>query len=196
MSPDANDWIARYAGQRTPWDHGGPHPQLKAWVASAPGKGRSACVPGCGTAHDAAALAAGGWRTVGIDFVAGAPADQNRATIEGAGGELIVGDALKWRPREGFDLFFEHTFFCAIDPDRRSDWGQLVRRCLRPGGQLLALAFPIGRPGELDGPPFGYEVEDLLAALGEDFDLLEDRAVDLPIADRSWPERWVRCQRR
>jgi methyl halide transferase len=68
---------------------------------------------------------------------------------------------------QGFDYVLEHTCFCAIDPSRRSQYIQLVRQLLKPGGQLIGLFFTHSRP---DGPPFGVTPTAILADFEPDFD--------------------------
>ena len=63
-----------------------------------------------------------------------------------------------------FDWIFEHTCFCALQPDRRPDYVDALHRLLHPGGQLLAIFFcqasgPEERPEQ--GPPFAIKVAEL-----------------------------------
>lgn len=197
MAPEPFQWSERYAEGTTPWDLGRAHPELESWLAKAgpPAGAGTALVPGCGTAFDAAAIARAGWRVTALDVVPGAPDPANRQVIEEAGGEVRIADALAFEPPAPYQLIFEHTFFCAIEPGQREAWGQLMRRCLAPDGELAALVFPIDRPLDLGGPPFGYGPADLLAALGSGFTLVEDRPVERAVKDRSWEERWLRVRR-
>lgn len=43
-----------------------------------------------------------------------------------------------------FSFAFDYTFFCAIPPSLRAKWGQRYGEVVRPGGLLVALAFPLG----------------------------------------------------
>lgn len=57
-----------------------------------------------------------------------------------------------------FNLVFDHTFFCAITPQMRSDWGKRMAQLLEKGGYLLTIMYPLARdPSNVDaenGPPF------------------------------------------
>ncbi|THF96885.1 hypothetical protein TEA_022086 [Camellia sinensis var. sinensis] len=58
-------------------------------------------------------------------------------------------DFFTWRPTELFDLIFDYTFFCAIEPDMRSAWASQMRDLLKPDGELITLIYeeflnPIG----------------------------------------------------
>jgi len=183
------NWAERYEAQETPWNVGGPHPELKARFEKRAGE-QSALVPGCGHGHDALFLAQAGLRVVGLDL---SPQVEDLAgeELRAAGGELHVCDALAWQPEEAFDLVFEHTFLCAINPELRSNWAALMQRCVKPGGRVLAVAFPGGKAADLGGPPFGYSVDDMLQLLGASFSKTLDEPVQNGVDRRDWEERWV-----
>ena len=194
------DWSGRYRSGNTPWDIGAPHPELVARLAARssglvpPRRNARALVPGCGRGHDALALARAGWRVDAIDLAPEVEAAL-RAPLEAIGGELFLADALAWRRRRRYALVFEHTFFCALDPALRPDWGALVRRSLAQGGWVHALVFPVGKPSAEGGPPFGVSAADMLAALGPGFELVEDAPVGHAVERRAWPERYARLRR-
>ncbi|MEL7170812.1 MAG: tetratricopeptide repeat protein, partial [Bacteroidota bacterium] len=93
---------------------------------------------------DAIALARRGWQVTALDVVPSLAAEMG-AELERLGGEYVVGDALRLEG-EPFDLVWDHTFFCAIDPGSRAPWGQRVRDLVVPGGRYTALVFPVGKP--------------------------------------------------
>jgi SAM-dependent methyltransferase len=154
----------------------------------------SVLVPGAGTGHDAAALAQAGWRVTAIDIAPAVEAALLRR-LEADRGSVIVGDALGMKVDEPFDLVFDHTFFCAIDPDDRSTFGSMVDRVLTRKGSLISVVYPIGRPNSEGGPPWGFDTEDISAALGEQF-ALEEEAGHMRVAGRRWPHAWTRWARR
>ena len=79
-----------------------------------------AAVPGCGRGHDARALAKAGWQVTGLDI---APSSvlmaQKLAADEALAIDFQQGDFLRDEPPQPFDLLFEHTLFCAINPEHR-----------------------------------------------------------------------------
>ena len=184
--PGAADWALRYLSGTTGWDIGRPHPELIHRMADLGEPGR-AVVPGAGRGHDAGGLADHGWAVTAIDLVE-ALSDTLSVAV-GASGDVFIGDALSWVPHERLDLVFDHTFFCAIGPERRSDFGGWVARVLRPGGLLASVVFPIGKPLEDGGPPFGVSVADLAGAV-PGFDLVTDVAAQYP-GRRAWSTRWA-----
>jgi hypothetical protein len=68
-----------------------------------------------------------------------------------------------------FDFIFDYTFFCAIPPTLRSDWGQKIssRLLSRPHGQLLTFMFPYSTKSKPNspGPPFPVSLQDYRQAL-------------------------------
>ena len=198
MTTCATDWSQRYQSGDTPWDLGGPHPELAARIAAglAPAERgtRRALVPGCGRGHDALALAEAGWLVTALDLV-DPTAGELGAKLARLGGEHRVGDALAHAASRPYELFFEHTFFCAIDPSQRAQWGELVARSLAPGGRLCALLYPVGKVASEGGPPFGVTLDDVLQVLPRTFRPRLDELVSHGIARRNWPERWAELER-
>ena len=193
------DWQTRYAEDHTPWDLGGPHPELVDWLAG-PGadfaRGR-ALVPGCGKGNDALCLARAGFTVDAVDIVDLCGPHFVEQLTE-LGGSFHVDNVLTMAPAEDerWDFAYEHTIFCAIDPDQRADFGAAMARCIRPGGHLLSFLFPTDKPLDAGGPPHRATPADLAAALGEAFELVEDAEVPPYEPERNWIERRLLFRRR
>eukprot|EP00802_Teleaulax_amphioxeia_P026384 Tamp_27439.p1 GENE.Tamp_27439~~Tamp_27439.p1 ORF type:complete len:155 (-),score=21.57 Tamp_27439:63-527(-) len=70
-------------------------------------------------------------------------------------------------PPGGFDLIYDYTFLCALDPPMRQQWAETMKRLLKPTGQLVTLIFPLG--DYAGGPPHAMSkdlVSDLLINQG------------------------------
>lgn len=68
-----------------------------------------------------------------------------------------------------FDLLYEYVTYCAIEPSKRNQFIDLVKRLLKPGGRFITVLFPIdGRGG---GPPFSVNQEEFIRNLSADFKL-------------------------
>lgn len=68
-------------------------------------------------------------------------------------------------------------FLCALQPSERPRWAKRMAQLLAPGGQLICLEFPSGKPLSQQGPPWGVwpEVyEALLANPGEPIEYTDD----------------------
>lgn len=179
---EQNDWESRYQGKDTPWEKGEPAPGLVDFLDRNPllAKGQVA-VPGCGTGHDARTWARGGFDVFGADFAPSAiRLCEERTRAAGLQIRFARQDFLADDPPGQFDWLFEHTLFCAIQPDRRPDYVAAARRWLKPGGQFLAIHYMIR---DTDGPPFGTTQPELMELFTPHFELLEGWV------PRSYPNR-------
>ncbi|TFB07298.1 putative thiol methyltransferase 2 [Trichoderma ghanense] len=159
---------------------------------------RLALVPGCGLGHDVLLLSALGYDVVGLDYSAralelareikaradaeGRYAEYHRDGIGSGRVTWVSGDffGTGWEADAGaskFDLIFDYTFLCALQPSERPRWAKRMSQLLCPGGQLICLEFPSGKPLSLQGPPWGVwpEVyEALLEHPGEPIEYADD----------------------
>ncbi len=167
--PDIDFWQERFASGRTPWDRGAPNPHLARWIDDgvfAPGA--SVVVPGCGTGHELAPLAAQGCRVTGIDYSARA-LTLARASLAAAGkrAELIDADVLGWQPLAPVDAVYEQTCLCALHPDHWVAYARQLARWLAPGARLAALFMQIrrdgAREGRIEGPPYHCDINAMRA---------------------------------
>jgi len=165
-----------------PWEKGAPSPGLVEFLVAHPKlAGRTVCVPGCGTGHDVRAWARAGFEPLGLDI---APSAIRLATRRTRAAKLkanfALADFLFDTPPRRFDWVFEHTLFCAIQPDQRDDYVRAVLRWLKPKGHYLAVNYLIP---DKDGPPFGTTRAELWKRFSPRFDLLQEWV------PRSYPNR-------
>ncbi|MFN0069549.1 MAG: methyltransferase domain-containing protein [Limisphaerales bacterium] len=181
MNPPT-DWEARYATGDMPWEKGEPSPGLVDFLAAHPDLPRgTVLVPGCGTGHDALALAAAGFLVTGLDVAPSAVRlATERTRAAGLRAEFRRGDFLRDEPPAAFDLVFEHTLFCAIQPAERELYVAALRRWLRPGGRFLAVHYMIR---DEEGPPFGCTQAELMERFLPHLELLKGWV------PRSYPNR-------
>jgi SAM-dependent methyltransferase len=176
------DWEARYESGDMPWEKGEPSPGLVDFLGAHPQLPRgTVCVPGCGTGHDARTWANAGFETFGYDLAPSAVRlSREKSAAAGIPARFERADFLTDPAPQRFDWLFEHTLFCAIDPNRRDDYVQALLRWLKPNGQFLAVFYLIP---EEDGPPFGTTREEVMRRFSPYFELLEEWV------PRSYPNR-------
>jgi SAM-dependent methyltransferase len=149
-------------------------------------------VPGGGRGHDAILLAQ---RGLDVDLVDFAPAALEAAASLAAGAGAVIHThlqdyfSLPGMPyhRERYDLIWEYTFFCAIDPSLRKAYAQAALNLLKPGGLLVGLFFPL--ESDKPGPPFLVsrdEVRELFSSFSEGRIEEPQRSVK-PRAGREFP---------
>lgn len=188
------DWNARYAGGDTPWDKGAPHPILFNDSTKDFLSGR-VLVPGCGTGHDARALAARGLDVTGLD-ISPVALGRARAAHFPANLQYVIGSLfdLSSDMKAAFDGVFEHTCFCAIDPARRADYAASVASALKRGGRLLAVFF-LDPGNDGDGPPFGCTRSEIDAFFRPYFRVLREESVIPTFAGREGRELLILMER-
>lgn len=182
----AEFWDLRYGARFVPWDAGRVPARLAAFAAAWQGP-RKVLVPGCGSAHDVAFLAAAGWDVLGIDFSDGA-LEAARAVLGPYATRVRHADFFAPIAEAPFDVVYERAFLCALPRRLWADWGRRVGE-LVPRGGVLAGFFYFDE-GER-GPPFPLHAQDELdALLKHAFERTEDATVDDSIPVFAGKERW------
>lgn len=167
----AGAWEVKYQTKGDRWDLGCPSPPFINLLAgsNAPQTGKIA-VLGCGRGHDALLFAESDYKVTGFDFAFSAIAEA-KATAQAREipAQFLQKDifALETEFSNSFDYVLEHTCFCAIDPSLRSQYVEVVKSILRPGGKLIGLFYTHKRPG---GPPFGVKPQEVLDYFSQDFE--------------------------
>jgi thiopurine S-methyltransferase len=173
-------WNERWASGRTGWDMGGPHPLLGRLVDEAKDyrllpDGARILEPGCGRAHNGAALARQGYQVVSSDVSPGAIAAAKELYADVPHLELCVQDAMAVVPawKESFQAVFDRAFLCALPPALRADYVKTVFSHLAPGGLFLSLPFTkvVLEEGR-SGPPFALTMSELTELLSSGFSLV------------------------
>ena len=169
MNQTQRDWDELYRLRDTPWEKGRPHPALADFLAENGTLAGDIFVPGCGSGHDVRALSNANNRVLGVDIATRAIAKANARPRIG-NEKYLIADLFDLPPEfnHRFDWIFEHTCFCAIDPDRRGDYVKTMLRLLKPGGKFLGIFF-INPDHDEDGPPYRVSVEELDGYFGERF---------------------------
>lgn len=109
---------------------------------------------GVRSGHDAREFARRRFSVVAADFAVEATRAMRALAEPAAHVEIVPSDIflLPYALDASFDYVLEYVCFCAIDPQRRPEYADLVARLQKPGGVFIDLAFPLGtRPG---GPPY------------------------------------------
>jgi SAM-dependent methyltransferase len=176
-------WDERFGAGFTPWDEARTPPALTRFLSvHGPALGRRVLVPGCGSGHEIAALAAAGFEVLALDFSAAAVA-QARAHLPAplAARSLRQADYFTFEAalaepaaQPPFDWIYERAFMPALPPARFADWAARTAALVRPGG-LLAGLFIVGAslPQPRSGPPFATTRAELEALLGAAFECID-----------------------
>ncbi len=166
-SPDY--WTEAYTKVSRPgWELDEPNPALVSALPPLKLHPQRVLVLGAGSGNDAAHFASLGHHVTAVDFSDEAIERAQKKFSEQQNLKFVKTDLFSL-PTDyvgNFDMIFEHTCFCAVDPERRSEITKVWRRCLTDTGFLLAIFFTIDRPS---GPPFGATEWELRERLKKSF---------------------------
>ncbi|MAT73883.1 SAM-dependent methyltransferase [Candidatus Poribacteria bacterium] len=168
-------WEGIYHREESPgWDIGQAAPPFVAYLdrekASSSGK---VAVIGCGRGNDVLLFAQRGFEVTAVDFSSSA-IQATRQQIEAAQLQVSLSQQdiftlIESHPNT-FDYVVEYTCFCAIDPDRRPEYVDLVHQILKPNGMLIAIFYLI--PPD-QGPPFGTTEDEIRSLFTGRFEVVE-----------------------
>jgi len=163
----AGDWDLYYENNQDGWDLGGPTPVFKRLASSARFTPGRMLVLGAGRGYDAREFSRHGFQVTAVDFASNAVNEMKRLAEPEAPVEILQQDIFTFPNEydETFDYILEYVCFCAIDPNRRNEYADVVKRLLKPNGLFIDLAFPLD--GRKNGPPFGVSEDELLGLFDE-----------------------------
>ncbi len=145
-------WDSRYESSQTGWDIGYPSTPLVEYFDQLKDKSIKILVPGAGNAYEVEYLHNKGFSNVYLlDFSPKALENFKNRVPDFPEDHLILSDFFKHIGQ--YDLIIEQTFFCALNPDLRPEYGWHVNSLLKEGGKLVGLLFQI--PLYTEHPPFG-----------------------------------------
>ncbi|KAF9284092.1 hypothetical protein BGZ68_004913 [Mortierella alpina] len=173
-------WNELWKRDICPWDKGVPSPALVEVIEQKPIKEQipktgNVLVPGCGRGVDVFYLGNENRKAYGLDIspiaVQLCKDLRTEKGIPEAHADFIVNDFFKFEiPADGFQLVYDYTFFCAIPPSLRPDWGRRMGEIITKGGILITLMYPFG--DHTDGPPFAVTEDHYHSVLDASFECL------------------------
>ncbi len=165
---DARFWTAKYKNQETGWDLGQVSPPLKAYFDQLEDKDLKILIPGGGNAYEAEYLHGNGFKKVYVADLSETPLlNLKRRVPSFPDHHLLHTDFFELKDR--FDLIFEQTFFCALNPNLRSKYAENMSQLLKPSGHLVGLLFDATLNN--DKPPFGGNKKEYKVLFSKYFNL-------------------------
>jgi SAM-dependent methyltransferase len=170
-NPDANRptwWTEMYNSESARWELNAPSHALPTLVPKLKLQRSRILIAGAGSGNDAAWFAQQGHLVTAVDFSeeAIARAKSKYGNVENLKFQQADVFALPDSFTNSFDMVFEHTLYCAINPARRNDLVKVWRRVLTDQGHLMGVFFAFDKPY---GPPFGGSEWEIRARLGKGF---------------------------
>ena len=186
-------WNKLYREKSTHWDIGAPTPILTDFLKNRPNLG-NVCVLGSGNGHDALEFAQYGHTVYAVDFaeepILNLKSLSQRKKIDI---NLINEDIFKLGSMYNnfFDLVFEYTCYCAINPNRRKEYFELNHRILKKGSRLFGIFLPLDREISNEGPPFGVSISEIESLINGKFKIVVNKFSDLSISPRANREKLI-----
>lgn len=156
MSFSKEYWNKRYLDGKDGWDIGEISSPLKEYFKQLGDKEMRILIPGCGNAYEAIYLLNEGFTNVYVLDYSDVVMDRFRKAFPMfPGSHMITADFFEHTGQ--YDLIVEQTFFCALQPEQRSEYARQMHALLAPGGRLSGLLFTAEFK---EGPPFGGTTEE------------------------------------
>ena len=190
-------WENRYQTGDMQWEKGAPSPGLVDFLATNPDLTRgTVAVPGCGSGHDVREFARAGYDAFGFDLAPSAISlAETKTKAAGLKAKFTLADFLHDEPPQKFDWLFEHTLFCAIQPQERDNYVRAVLNWLKPESIYLAVNYVLIENDDGNGPPWSTSREEQRERFTPHFELVAEW-VPRSYANRTGRERMFYWRRK
>ena len=193
-------WDNRYKTNEFSWDLGKPTPYFVDWSNSIKNKSsKNILIPGCGLGHDAIFLSKCGFNVYACDFSDTALKVLSMKNKESnTNVKLISMDFfnLPGKYSNFFDFILEYTFYCAINPNKRSLYIESCNNLLNKDGRLIGIMLPVGNDSVSSNPPFKVTLNELKINFSVFFKLLKLVPNSLSVEKRKGIEYIVQYQKK
>ena len=185
-------WEDIYLEDDAGWDLGESTPVFDKISDALPlGK---VCIIGCGRGYDAVMFSQKGFEVTAIDFAPSAISTlQSLASGAGVMINIVETDIFLLTSQFSceFDYVIEQTCFCAINPSRREEYEQLVKTIIKPNGKLIGLWFPLDKPMDDGGPPWGTTISEVKSIFYDGWKIEKEEFSELSILPRKNREKLI-----
>ncbi|MEN8885238.1 MAG: methyltransferase, partial [Winogradskyella sp.] len=129
---------------------------LKTYIDQLTDKTLKILIPGAGNSYEAEYLWQNGFKNIYVLDFAKQPLDNIKQRIADFPSEQLL--QLNFFDLDNtFDLILEQTFFCALNPNLRTDYVDKMHQLLVNNGKLVGLFFNFELTNS--GPPFGGSLD-------------------------------------
>ena len=185
-------WDKLYIDNKTGWDLGEPTAVFTNIAKEIrPG---NLCILGCGYGYDAIMFSQNGFNVTAVDFAPTPIKYINEKATELSLDIITIQEnifSLSPRLDNHFDYIIEQTCFCAIDPQKRIVYHDLVYNLLKPGGSIIGLWFPIGKALSEGGPPFSVSEKEVKLLFDNGWDMEKEEFPNNSAVSRLGKEKLI-----
>jgi len=167
MSGLTPNWEELYQMDDTGWDRGDVSPALSIWLDKGVLDGsKNIIIPGCGRGYEVVELAKRGFNVTALDLAPSPISHLDKTLGEmGVKASTLCTDIFDYKNSGAFDVVYEQTCLCAIQPSQREAYADAVYDWLKPKGKLLLSMMQKGVAG---GPPFHCDWLDMRQLFTDD----------------------------
>ena len=187
-------WDECYQNNDTGWDLGKPTPIFVDWCNNL-NSSKKICVPGSGNGYDSLYFASKGHQVTAIDF-SGEPIKRLKKYAKKNNLDITVLQKnifdLNIELQNSFDYIVEYTCYCAIDPEMRNKYINVMYDLLKDKGEFIGIFFPLNKDISEGGPPFGVNLSETISQFLNKFKLVNSIEHPLSIKPRKGNEQFVR----
>lgn len=163
-------WDGKYNSSDLGWDMGKAHPYLDTVLSQVKLMRSKILVLGAGRSHDANFFADQGHIVTAVDISQKAIDAAKEIYPETEHLKYQLCDAFKLKELgETYDLIWDHTFYCAIPPQRRTELVKLWYDLLNEQGKVSGVFFSMFKPM---GPPYGGSERELNQRVSDKFHII------------------------
>lgn len=156
-------WDDRYENSDTPWDIGYASKPLTEYIDQLKDPNISILIPGAGSGYEALYLHSKGFKNITIADISSIAIEKVRKKFPK---EIKIYHGDFFAMDDKFDLILEQTFFCALDPSKRTEYARKIYDLLNINGKLAGVLFDTNFPA---GPPFGGNADEYINLFSGDF---------------------------
>lgn len=161
-------WEERYKNHKIGWNIGFVSTPLKTYFDQIKDKSIKILIPGAGNSYEAEYLWKNGFKNVYVLDFAQQPLENFKIRVPNFPETQLL-HLNFFELEESFDLIIEQTFFCALNPNLRSNYVTKINQLLKANGKVVGLLFNF----ELteSGPPFGGDIIEYKSLFKTNFDI-------------------------
>lgn len=193
MTETESFWNTRWVSNETGWDMKQVSPPLKYFIDSIPDKKLKVLIPGCGNAYEATYLLDSGFENVTLIDISSHLVSSLRRKLADKPIKIIHGNFFEHTGT--YDLILEQTFFCAIQPDQRSEYVRKAHELLSRNGRIAGVLFNENF-GFTEHPPYSGSEQEYRKLFEPYFEILRMEPCTISIQPRLGNELLVEFQKK
>jgi len=145
-------WDLKYEHNETGWDIGYASTPIKTYIDQLKNKDLKILIPGAGNGYEVEYLYKAGFKNIFVIDISLQPLKNLSVRLPDFPKENLIHSDF-FEHSDKYDLIFEQTFFCALNPDLRLNYMGKMYNLLADQGKLVGLLFDTEFTSQ--GPPFG-----------------------------------------